>query len=148
MAKNNRNLRMVNYPEEREGKRKDANRKLRSDLKREQNKVKQLKQDLASLQRAFNKSCQYISEKLADQNVEDIIELVNNFDYKETEKGREQVENKQKTDTDLISTKCLDCGRVEGEGYMVLKYGDFNVHTCKCGFRKKVNQSNEGNKGS
>jgi hypothetical protein len=148
VAKNNRKLRMVNYPEEREGRIKDANRKLRSDLKREKNKVKQLKQDLASLQRAFNKSCQYINEKLADQNIENIIELVNNFDYKETEKGREQVEIKQKTDTNLISTKCLDCGRVEGEGYMVLNYVNFNVHTCKCGFRQRVSQGDEGNEGS
>lgn len=147
MAKSNRKLRMVNYPEERDEKIKDANRKLRSDLKREKNKVKQLKQDLASLQRAFNKSCQYISEKLADQNVEKIIELVNNFDYKETEKGREKEMTKQETDTNLISTKCLNCGTIEGKGYVNLKYPGFNVLTCKCGFRKRVNQS-EGNEGS
>lgn len=147
MAKNNRSFKMVNYPEEREEKIKDANRKLKSDLKREKNKVKQLRQDLASLQRAFNKSCQYISEKLIDRNVEEVIEMVNNFNYKETEKGREKEIIKQKTNTNLISTKCSNCGRVEGEGYMNLNYSGFNILTCKCGFRKRVDQS-EGNEGS
>ena len=35
MAKNNRKLKVINYPDEREGRIKDANRKLRSDLKKD-----------------------------------------------------------------------------------------------------------------
>jgi hypothetical protein len=136
------------YPEEKEGRIKDANRKLRSDLKRERNKVKQLQQDLASLQRAFNKSCQYISEKLADQNIENVIELVNDFDYKETQKGREREEvTKQNKDTIFISKNCPDCGNVKGENYQVLNFASFRILTCKCGFRKRISQG-EGNEGS
>lgn len=150
MAKNNRKLKTV-YPEEREGRVKDANRKLRSDLKRERNKVKKLQQDMASLQRAFSKSCQYISEKLADRDIREVIELVNDFDYKETENGRKREEEKEVTkqneDTTFISKNCPDCGTLKGVNYTVMNFMNFKILSCKCGFRKRIDQG-EGNEGS
>lgn len=143
MAKNTRKLNVI-YPEEKEGRIKDANRKLRSDLKREKNKVKQLQKDLASLQRAFDKSCEYINDKLSNRNIEDVMEIIDDFNYKETEKGREK-ENLKKEKK--IPNKCPDCGRVESEDCKTLNFKDFNVIICKCGFRKRVNHS-EGNEGS
>jgi hypothetical protein len=150
VAKNNRNIKIVNYPEEREGRIKDANKKLKSELKKEKNKVKKLKQDIATLQRAYNKSCEYISEKLAERNfdkVEDVIDLVNDFDYKETQRGREKIKIEKQKKEEKLSIKCPKCSTIKGEGYLVLKYESFDVASCKCGFRKKVTKS-EGNEGS
>lgn len=144
MAKNNRKLKMV-YPEDREGRVKDANRKLRSDLKKEKNKVKKLEQDLATLQRAFNKSCQYINEKLSNEKVEDIIDLVNNFKYKETERGRKKQEMEQ--NKNIILKKCPECDTIKGEGYAVMNFTKSKVLSCKCGFRRRIDES-EGNEGS
>lgn len=144
MAKNNRKLKML-YPEEREGRVKDANRKLRSDLKREKNKVKKLEQDLATLQRAFDKSCQYINEKLSNEKVEDIIELVDSFKYKETEKGRKKQETKQ--NENIMLKKCPKCDTIKGEGYTVINFTKSKVLSCKCGFRKRIDEG-EGNEGS
>lgn len=144
MAKNNRKFKMISYPEEREEKVKDANRKLRSDLQKEKNKVKQLKKDLASLQRAFDKSCQYINEKLSNQKVKEVFEIVDDFDYKETEKGRDKI-NKKKINN-FTSEKCPNCGKVKGDGYSILNFNGFRLITCKCGFRERVDESdrNEG----
>jgi predicted nuclease with TOPRIM domain len=133
------------YPEEREGRVKDANKKLRSDLKREKNKVKKLEQDLASLQRAFDKSCQYINEKLSNKKVEDIIDLVNNFKYKETEKGRKKQEVKQ--NENVMLKKCPECNTIKGEGYAIINFAKSKVLSCKCGFRKRVGEG-ERNEGS
>jgi len=134
------------YPIEQEGKVKDANKKLRAQVKTLKNKVKRLEEDNATLKRHFDKSSHYIDEKLSNKSVEEVIDMVKDFSYKETERGREKV-SKQKQTTILVSPKCPDCGIVESEGYVITSFESFEVHNCQCGFRTRKN-SGEGNKRS
>jgi len=146
VTRKTRNVKVL-YPVEQEGKIKDANKKLRAQVKTLKNKIKRLEEDNSTLKRHFDKSHQYIDEKLTTKSVEEVIEMVNEFDYKETEKGREKM-SKQKQPTILVSPKCPDCGIVESEGYNISVFGDFEVHNCgQCGFRTRKN-SGEGNKRS
>jgi hypothetical protein len=131
------------YPEEKEGKIKDANKELRSQNKQLKKKIRQLEEENRSLKRAFNKSTDYIEQKIKHKSIERVIDIVNDFDYKETERGRERVA-KQKENRIFMSQKCPECGKVESEGFNTFEYIKFVVHTCKCGFRTKVNKS-EGN---
>ena len=145
MTRKSRNVKQL-YPIEQEGKVKDANKKLRAQVKTLKNKVKRLEEDNATLKRHFDKSSHYIDEKLSNKSVEEVIDMVKDFSYKETERGRQKM-IKQKEATILVSPKCPDCGTVEKEGYVITSFTSFEMHTCQCGFRTRKN-SGEGNKRS
>ena len=145
MTRKSRNTKTL-YPIEQEGKIKDANKKLRAQVKTLKNKIKRLEDDNNTLKRSFEKGNQYIDEKLMDKNVSEVIEMVKEFDYKETKKGRKKM-SKQKDFTNFRSPTCPDCGIVEGKEYTVVQYTSFAVHSCKCGFRTREDKS-EGNERS
>jgi predicted nuclease with TOPRIM domain len=145
VTRKSRNVKQL-YPIEQEGKIKDANKKLRAQVKTLKNKVKRLEEENGTLKRHFNKSHQYIDEKLSNKSVEEVIDMVKDFSYKETEKGRERM-SKQKQSTIFTSQQCPDCGTVEKEGFVITSFASFEMHTCQCGFRTRKN-SGEGNKRS
>lgn len=138
MGRRNRSVSTL-YPQEKEGRVKDANKELRAENRQLRKKVKRLEENLRTLKRGFNKNADYIDKKLADKSLEEVLSIVNNFDYKETEKGREKMA-KQNNDRIFMSPKCPECGKVEKEGFSTFDYVKFVVQTCKCGFRTKVDR--------
>ena len=151
MARNgNRKLNMV-YGEEKEGRIKDANKKLRSEINSLKKQIKKLREDNATLQRGFNKSCNYIQSEHDNFSIEKVIDIVNNFEYKETEKGRQRaLENP--TDVELDKTEeeknfmlknCPKCDKNKEEGFEVMNFQDFSIINCKCGHRTRI-ESGEG----
>jgi predicted nuclease with TOPRIM domain len=140
VGKGNRRLNTV-YPEENEGKVKDANRKLRSKIKELEKKVKKLQGENRQLKRCFGKSAEYINDKISDKNIEEVIKTVDDYEYKETKKGNKLLKEKKAI--------CPKCDTPKGEEYKILDFISFLVHTCtKCGFRKRQEVVDEGNKGS
>lgn len=139
MARGNRKLKIV-YPDERDDRRKDANKKLKSEVKRLRKQLKQSQSENRTLTRAFNKSCDFIQSRLKNYSLEEIIRMINNFDYKETEKGREKEENSIVVKPDC----CPQCKTEMGEGYRVMSAGSFDIEFCTCGYRSRVDE-NEGN---
>ena len=120
MAKNNRKSRLSIYPEEREGRVKDANRKLKAQVRNLQKVVKQLEWHNKTLQKAFDKSCDFIQERLSGKDLEEIIDMIN---------GRES-QSKQKKEA------CPKCEREEG--YKVMTLNKFIIKKCICGYRSKA----------
>lgn len=151
MASNGQKLKTV-YPVEKESKVKESNNKLRSEVRGLRKQIRELKKENKQLKRGFSKNSQYIEDKLNDKSLEETMELVNNFDYKETEKGRKNVEKQNNSDKKdvLFLKKCPRCGTIKGggSGYLVMDFKDFYVITCSnCDYRKRINQS-EGTEGS
>jgi uncharacterized phage infection (PIP) family protein YhgE len=142
VKKNSKKL--VVYPEEREGRAKDANKKLKSQIKNLKKQIKRLEEENKTLNRAYNKSCDYIENKLSDKNIEQVIDMVNNYEHKETKKGRA----KSKKEKTLFVKKCPQCDTIKGEGYIVLKVGTFEMESCNCGYRNKKADTSEGIEGS
>ncbi len=132
MAKYNRKLSVV-YPEENEGKTKDANRKLKGQIRNLQKTIKRLESENKTLNRAFNKSCDFIQQKLSNKSLRQIMDMIDNFEYKETERGR--IAEREKN-------TCPKCN--EEESYKTMNFEKFKINICKCGHRSKVNNY-EGN---
>jgi rubrerythrin len=132
----------VSFPEEKEGNLKEANRKLRDEIKNLKKIIKNLETENKTLSRSFNKSCDFIHQKVSDKNLEEVIGMINDFDYKETKKGREK--EKDKKNNQNSDKTCPKCDIKEGEGYSIMEFGNFQVHKCSCGFREKVISENEG----
>jgi hypothetical protein len=147
VGKSNRKLNLV-YSEEREGKTKDANGKLKSQIKRLTKTINQLESENRTLTRAFNKSCDYIQRKLDNRSLEEILEIINDFDYKETNKGAEAVEKKAVTENKMKKEvkkvkhiTCPKCSVGLNEGYKIIDFRTFVVETCECGHRSRTEKS-------
>jgi hypothetical protein len=147
VGKSNRRLNLV-YSEDKEGKTKDANSKLKSQIKRMAKTINQLESENRTLTRAFNKSCDYIQRKLDGRSLEEILEVINDFDYKETNKGLQEVEQKaavekkpkkEKKKTNHIT--CPKCSVGLNEGYKIIDFKTFIVETCECGHRSRTETS-------
>jgi len=131
LAKNNRNLSII-YPEERYGKTKDANKKLKAQIKRQGKRIKQLESEIQTLSRAFQKSCDFIQQKLKNRKLSEIIEMINNYGYKETEKGRQ----KEKEDNFIVEN-CPDCGKTKDKGFSIMNFSTFTLVKCECGYKNR-----------
>lgn len=147
MGKSNRRLNLV-YSEEKEGKQKDANSKLKSQIKRLTKTINQLESENRTLTRAFNKSCDYIQKKLDGRSLEEILEIIDDFDYKETNKGAEEAEKKvaaekkQKKEVKKVKhITCPKCSNGLNEGYKLIDFKTFIVETCECGHRSRTEKS-------
>ena len=140
MAKYNRNLKVV-YPDEKEGKVRDANKKLKSQIRTLKKAVKKLESENKTLNRAYSKSCNFIQDSLSNKSLEQIMGMIEDFDYKETEKGREKEEIKD------TANNCPECDNAINKGYVIMDFEKFTLKSCKCGYRSKVNTC-EGNERS
>lgn len=147
MGKSNRRLNLV-YSEEKEGKTKDANSKLKSQIKRLTKTINQLESENRTLTRAFNKSCDYIQKKLDGRSLEEILEIIDDFDYKETNKGAEAIEKKaiaekkpKKEAKKVKHITCPKCSTGLNEGYKIIDFKTFVVETCECGYRSRTEKS-------
>lgn len=148
MAKNNRRLSMV-YPEENEGKTKEANRKLKAQVKNLKKTVRQLESQVRTLNRSFDKSCDFIQHKLKNKGLKEILDMIDSFEYKETEYGRQKVrEEKKKKEESSILQSCPRCNSDASNGFKIMSFADFKVETCPCGYRSRKDNGDEGNKGS
>jgi hypothetical protein len=141
VAKNNRRLGVV-YPEEREGKLKDANRKLKSQIRNLKKRLSILETENKTLRRGFYKNCDFIQEKLEDKTLEEILKMVEEFNYKEN--SRDQKLKKKEEKKDFTLTECPKCSKKVKEGYTVMDFKKFKVNSCICGYRERVENS-EGN---
>lgn len=138
--------RVVNYPEEKEGRTKDANNKLKAQVRNLKKQLKKADEANRTLSRAFNKSCDIIKDKLEGYSIEQVIQMVNDYEYKETAKGREREREKKeetKEEEDLSLQECPKCGKNKGEGFSTLTVGKITINSCSCGYRSKVD-SDEG----
>lgn len=144
MAKNNRNLSM-SYPEEKEGKTKDANKKLKSQIRSLKKTVKQLESQVKTLSRSFDKSCDFIQTELKDKELPEILTMIDNFDHKETEKGRQLL--KKPTEFSTFGN-CPKCNVDTTKGFRITKFKarGFRVESCPCGYRTRIND--EGSESS
>lgn len=150
MGRSNRRYN-TDFPEEREERTKDANKKLKSQIKILKKVINQLESENRTLQRAFSKSCDFIQAKLKNNSLEEVLEIVEDFDYKETTNGSEKLESKKHKEKEEKEQKqednhyenCPKCGKNKGEGFKMLSFEKFRVDTCPCGYRLKVN-FNEG----
>jgi bisphosphoglycerate-dependent phosphoglycerate mutase len=140
--------RSVVYPEDKDGRVKDANKKLKAQNKALSKKIKRLQSENKTLERAYGKSCDFMQEKLKDYGLEQIIQMINDFEYKENGKGRdrEQKKNKDSKET-LILNSCPECGKKIDNGYVVLSYPKFKIQSCQCGHKSRV-ENGEGIKRS
>lgn len=130
---------MINYPEEKEGRTKDANNKLKAQVRNLKKQLKKEQEANKTLSRAFNKSCDIIKEKLEGYTIEQVIQMVNDYEYKETERGRAREREKKKDNEDtFISQNCPKCGKNKGEGFSTMKFEKFTINSCSCGYRVKV----------
>ncbi len=147
MAKSNRKLSPV-YPEERENKTKDANKKLKSQIRSLKKMVKQLESKVKTLSRSFDKSCDFIQHKLDTRSLEEVLNMIDNFEYKETEKGRKVIIQNKKTEFSDFSEQCPDCSSNTTNGFKIFNFKSrgFSLKTCTCGYRSKVD--NEGSERS
>lgn len=132
MAKYNRRL-SVTYPGDNDERTKDANKKLKAQIRNLQKIIKRLESENKTLNRAFNKSCDFIQQKLYDKNLKEIMDMIENFDYKETENGRIAERKKNKC------PKCADY-----QNYKVMNFNKFKINICKCGHRERID-THEGN---
>lgn len=150
MSKNaNRRYKNV-YPEEKEGKIKDANKTLKAENKFLRKRVKELEEAVRTLKRGFDKSINYVKSTQEGMKVEDVIKLVDKHDFKETQKGRKKEKERQETifeEENFILNNCPKCDKNRKEGFIVLDYGKFSVVTCSCGYRDRV-EGNEGIEGN
>ena len=133
-----RKLNMV-YPEEREARTKDANKKLKSENNSLRKQIKKLKEENSTLKRSFNKSCDFIQSEHGDKSIEKVISIVNNFDYKETEKGRQkEVKTEKDSNKNFILQNCPKCGKTKEEGFKIMHFEKFKVLNCECGHRTRI----------
>lgn len=148
MGRSYRNSNNVHYPEEKEGNSKDANKKLKAQIKSLKKIIKNLESENKTLLRSFNKSCDFINQRLSDKNIREIVEMINDFDYKETENGRQREEekkaSKKKEKQSMKENECPKCFAPQDRGYKIIDFATFKVHTCVCGYRSRVNADNEG----
>jgi seryl-tRNA synthetase len=139
----------VVYPEERDVKEKDNNRKLKDQIKSLKKKIAQLESENRTLKRAFNKTIDFTEKKLKNHKLEDIHEMVDDFDYKETKKGRSKQKDKSlKQEDESFFDKiekqevcCPKCQKTTKEGFKVMDFGGFYVESCVCDYRSRKNKS-------
>lgn len=142
MAKGYRNYNNNSFPEEKEGNVKEANQKLRAEIKRLKRIIKSLEIENKTLTRSFNKSCDFIHQNISSKSIEEVLGMIDEFDYKETEKGREREKDKKNIQNE--DKTCPKCDIIQGKGYSIMDFGTFKIHTCKCGHREKVILEDEG----
>lgn len=147
MRKNGRNVSAI-YPEEKEGRTKDANKKLKSQIRNLKKTIKQLESSNHTLLRAYDKSCDFIQHELADKSLKQILTMVDNHEYKETKKGREKKTKKIEAEEALLHHKCPECGNMDGEGYSLRNIGIIKIESCTCGYKKRKANPDEGIKRS
>jgi len=140
VRKNSKNFSVV-YPDEKEGRSKDANRKLRSEVKNLKKRIRQLESHNKTIERAYSKSCNFIQDKLSNKTLEEVLNMVKNYEHKETEKGRNQSLKEKPKVKGLVSNSCPKCGNIEKEGYAIFGMGKFTIESCACGYRKKADSS-------
>ena len=133
MRKDSRNCNRV-YPEEKEGRAKDANNKLRAQIKNLKKRILQLETHNKTIERAYSKSCDFIQDKLSDKSLEQVLNMVNNYEHKETQRGREKAEKEDSFNVD----KCPDCDSINGKGFSILNFEKYKIESCNCGYRRKV----------
>lgn len=135
MAKNSRKSKVsVMYPEEREGRTKDANNKLKSQVRNLRKIVKQLEIENKTLSRAFDKSCDFIQDRLKGQSLGEILDMIN---------GEKKPKKPKKAEA--FSDNCPKCENSEDEGYKTMVFEKFIIKSCTCGYRsKKAEESGEG----
>ena len=155
MAKNNSKS-SIDYPEEKEGNTKDANKKLKSQIRSLKKTIKQLESQVGTLNRSFNKSCDFIQDKLEKRSLKDILNMIDTYDYKETEHGREQAKIRknikkaeEKDDNDIFFiTNCPRCNNDITKGFNVMRFNGFKIENCSCGYRNRIEDGNAGSEGS
>lgn len=128
-----RNKSSMVYPEEREGKTKDANKKLKSQIRSLKKTIKQMDTQIKTLSRSFDKSCDFIQNELKDKKLPDILKMIDDFDFKETEKGRERFENEKQA-----GDSCPRCDSAFNFKVTHFKEKGFTLESCSCGYRKRV----------
>lgn len=154
MGRSYRNYNNTNYPEEKEGNAKDANKKLKAQIKSLKKIIKNLESENKTLLRSFNKSCDFINQKLSDKNIHEIIKMIDDFDYKETENGRQREEQKkkekiiEKEEKKEKQKECPKCFLSQENGFKIIDFTTFKVYTCSCGYRTRVDVGDEGIKRS
>lgn len=134
------------YSDEREGKTKDANNKLKSQIKSLKKQLKRADEDNRQLSRSFNKSIGIIKDRLEGYSVEQVIQMINDWEYKETAKGRERERAKKEAESEvglkeeknLNLPVCPKCGKNKKEGFSIMKFEKFTINNCPCGYRLKV----------
>lgn len=139
MGKKRSYMNDVVYPEERDGRAKDANKKLKSQVRSLKKTVKQQESEIKTLRRAYNKSLSIIEEMHSDKSLSEVIDIVNNSEYKETKKGQD----KEKENKNLNLDRCPDCGKMEKKGFSIMKFKGFVRKMCDCGYNKRFD-ANEG----
>ena len=144
MGRSYRKYKNTSYPEEKEGNVKDTNKKLKAEIKSLKKIIKNLESENKTLTRSFNKSCDFINQKLSDKNVEDIIEMVNESDQKISEENKRKEEARKKEKKLLREKECPKCFTPEGKGFKIINFNTFKVHTCVCGYRTRIDEENEG----
>ncbi len=140
-VRNNSKKFSVVYPEEKEGRVKDANRKLKAQVRNLKKKIKQLESENKTIGRAYDKSCDFIQDKLSDKSLEEVLNMVKGHGYKETEKGREDKKKNPDEFEDFIVDKCPKCGTMDEERYTQFNLGKFKIESCACGYRRKAETS-------
>lgn len=134
MGKSIRQMNML-YPEEKEGNTRNANTKLKGEIKRLKKQIKQLESDNRQLNRSLNKTLDFVQSKIKNLSLEEVMEIVDTFKYKETINGQKKLE--QKIQEENEKNKCPDCGRSEKDGYKIIDLGTCVVYNCTCGYRSK-----------
>jgi predicted RNase H-like nuclease (RuvC/YqgF family) len=143
VAKSSKKFNVV-YPEEREGREKDSNRKLRNQIKSLNKKISQLESENRTLKRAFNKTIDFTEKKLKNHKIEEVQELVDDFDFKETRKGRQKQGISKENKEEQVKKQevcCPECGRNAEKGFKVMDFGGFCVESCVCDYRSRKNKS-------
>lgn len=144
MGRGQRRYTNTSYPEEKEGNAKDANKKLKAEIKNLKRIVKNLESENRTLTKSFSKSCDFINNKLADKKIEQIIEMINEFDQQEVDELKRKEEVKKKEKKLAQEKECSKCFMPEGRGYKIIDFVTFKIHTCVCGHRARIDNENEG----
>lgn len=129
------------YPEEREDNVKDTNKKLKAEIKHLRKVIKNLQSENKTLSRAFDKSSDFINQKLSDKTVEQIIEMVSDFEKKKKEQEevvKQKQEEKKKQEAEK-NKSCPNCFCNQEEGFKIVDFKTFKIHMCNCGYRTRVN---------
>lgn len=93
------------YPKEAESKLKDANRKLRAQIKRQKNEIIQLQKRIDQYEKAFAKNFDHITDMMGDWSVEDAIRFTKK---KPTKPKPETVDTVKKKFKEMFSKRTED----------------------------------------
>lgn len=114
MGKSYRKYNNKTYSDEKDDNIKDANKKLKAEIK----SLKKQIRDLELEKQKMTKSSEH-----------------NNEVFRAVQKDRPKEYGKK---------ECPKCSTPEGKEFKIIEFNTFKVHTCVCGYRTRINNSNEG----